>query len=66
MKTPSREIAANSEDARAAEAAKITRLRALRLAKEAADRDAQQKARSRPAPGRSYGSILPGRANEVS
>jgi hypothetical protein len=48
MKTPSREIAAKSEDARAAEAAKITRLRALRLAKEAADRDAQQRARPRP------------------
>jgi hypothetical protein len=38
MKTPSRETAAKSEEARAAEAAKTTRLRTLRLAKEAADR----------------------------
>ena len=44
MKTPSRETAAKFEDARAAEAAKTARLRALRLAKEAADRDAEQSA----------------------
>ena len=49
IKTPSRETAAKSEEARAAEAAKTTRLRALRLAKEAADRDAQKRARPRPA-----------------
>jgi hypothetical protein len=42
MKTSSRETAATSEDARAAEAAKTARLRALRLTKEAADRDAAQ------------------------
>ncbi len=40
MKTPSGEMAARAEEARVAEAAKTTRLRALRLAKEAADRDA--------------------------
>ena len=40
MKTPRRETAAKFEDARATEAAKTARLRALRLAKEAADRDA--------------------------
>jgi hypothetical protein len=44
MKTPSRETAAKFEDARAAEAAKTARLRALRLAKEAAERDAEQSA----------------------
>jgi hypothetical protein len=44
MKTPSRETPATFEDARAAEAAKTARLRALRLAKEAADRDAEQSA----------------------
>jgi hypothetical protein len=44
MKTPSRETAAKFEDARAAEAAKTARLRALRLAKEAAARDAEQSA----------------------
>jgi len=40
MKTPSREMAAKADEERAAAATKITRLRALRLAKEAADRDA--------------------------
>ena len=44
MKTPSRETAAKFEDARAAEAAKTTRLRTLRLDKEAADRDAERSA----------------------
>jgi hypothetical protein len=44
MKTTSRETAAKFETARAAEAAKTARLRALRLAKEAADRDAEQSA----------------------
>ncbi len=42
MKTPSRETTAKFEDARAAETAKTARLRALRLAKEAADRDAER------------------------
>jgi hypothetical protein len=37
MKKPSRETTARSDDTRAAEAAKIARLRGLRLAKEAAD-----------------------------
>jgi hypothetical protein len=36
----SREIAAKAEEKRAAEVTKTARLRALRLAKEAADRDA--------------------------
>jgi hypothetical protein len=39
-KAPSRETAAKAEAERMAEAAKITRLRALRLAKEAAERAA--------------------------
>ena len=34
MKAPARDTAAKAEEKRAAEAAKITRLRALRLAKE--------------------------------
>jgi hypothetical protein len=42
MKTPSRETAARSAEVLAAEVAKTSRLRALRLAKEAADRDAKQ------------------------
>jgi hypothetical protein len=42
MKTPSRETAARSAEARAAEVTKTARLRALRLAKEAIDRDAGQ------------------------
>jgi hypothetical protein len=42
MKTPSRETAARSAEVLAAEAAKTSRLRTLRLAKEAADRDAKQ------------------------
>ena len=41
-KTPSRETVARSAETQAAEAAKTTRLRALRLAKEAADHDAKQ------------------------
>jgi hypothetical protein len=44
MKAPSRETAARVEEARVAEAAKTARLRALRLAKETADRDAAQPA----------------------
>jgi hypothetical protein len=47
MKTPSRETAARSEETRAAEVAKTTRLRTLRLAKEAADRDAEHAAATR-------------------
>ena len=55
MKAPSRENAAKAEDARSAEAAKTVRLRALRLAKEAADRSAEEsaaaaRARFKPAP----------------
>jgi hypothetical protein len=71
IKTPSHETAAKSEEARTAEPAKTTRLRALRLAKEAANRDAQAesvaatRARVKLSP-RTYGSILPGRADEVS
>ena len=43
MKAPG-EPAAKAEDARAAEVSKTMRLRALRLAKEAADRDAEKAA----------------------
>jgi hypothetical protein len=55
MKLPSREGAAKAEDARTAEAAKTMRLRALRLAKEAADRSSAQaaattRARFKPSP----------------
>ena len=69
MKTPSRETAAKFEDARAAEAAKTARLRALRLAKEAADRDAEQsaaatRARLKLSP-RARGSNPPGRDKEA-
>jgi hypothetical protein len=69
MKTPSRETAAKFEDARAVEAAKTARLRALRLAKEAADRDAQQSAAATRTgvkqSSRIRGSNAPGRPNEV-
>jgi hypothetical protein len=69
MKTPSRETAAKFEDTRAAEAAKTARLRALRLAKEAADRDAEQSAaatRARVKPSsRARGSNPPGHLNEA-
>jgi hypothetical protein len=69
MKTPSRETAAKFEDARAAEAAKTARLRALRLAKEAADRDAEQiaaatRARVKLSP-RARGSNPPSRSKEA-
>ena len=43
-KAPSGEAAAKAEEARTADAAKTLRLRALRLAKEAADRDAAKAA----------------------
>ena len=43
-KTPSRETVLKAGEARVAEAEKTTRLRALRLAKEAADREAAQHA----------------------
>jgi hypothetical protein len=63
------ETTAQSEEARAAEAATTARLRALRLAKEAADRDAEQSAANRgklkPSP-RVYGLIRPGRSSEGS
>ena len=42
MNMPSRETAARSAEARATEVAKTARLRALRLAKEAIERDATQ------------------------
>ncbi len=41
-KTPSCETTLKADEARVAEAEKTTRLRALRLAKEAADREATQ------------------------
>ena len=44
MKMPSREIAARAEEAREAEVTKTARLRALRLAKENAGREAAQDA----------------------
>lgn len=69
MKTPSRETAAQAEEARTAEAAKTARLRAQRLSKEAADRGAEQSApanRAELKPGRrAYGSIRPGRRSEA-
>jgi hypothetical protein len=46
LKTPSREMAAKAEEVRATEAAKTARLRGLRLAKEAADREAALQASS--------------------
>jgi hypothetical protein len=49
MKTPSRETAARSAEARASEIAKTARLRELRLAKEAADRDTRQSVATIPA-----------------
>lgn len=69
MKTPSRETAAQAEEARTAEAAKTARLRAQRLSKEAADRDTEQsapanRAEFKPGP-RAYGSIRPGRSSEA-
>jgi hypothetical protein len=69
MKTPSRETAPKFVDARAAEAEKTARLRALRLAKEAADRDAElsaaaTRARVKPSP-RARGSIPSDRLNET-
>ena len=67
MKTPSRETAAKFDEARAAEVAKTARLRALRLAKEAADRDAAQNAAATRAKvklsPRARGSSRPGRHN---
>jgi hypothetical protein len=69
MKTPLRETAPKFVDARAAEAEKTARLRALRLAKEAADRDAEQSAaatstRVKLSP-RGRGSIPADRRNET-
>ena len=69
MKTPLRVTAAKFDEARAAEVAKTARLRALRLAKEAADRDAAQSAaatrtRVEQSP-RARGSIRPGRRKET-
>jgi hypothetical protein len=62
IKTPSGEMAAKAEEKRAAEFAKTTRLRALRLAKEAADREAMQRAAPPP---RAPRSIRLRRANEA-
>ena len=53
MKTPSRETARSAE-ARAVEAAKTVRLRALRLAKEAAERD------TKPSAGATIAEVRPG------
>ena len=69
MKTPSRETAAQAEEARTAEAAKTARLRTLRLSKEAADRNTEHsapanRAEFKPGP-RAYGSIRPGRSSEA-
>lgn len=44
LKTPSSEMVARAEEERTAEAAKTVRLRALRLAKETADREAARQA----------------------
>ena len=63
-KTPSsREAAAKAEEGRAAETAKINRLRALRLAKEAADRDALPPA---PLPRNVRRTIRPQPANDAT
>jgi len=69
MKARSRETAATFEDPRAIEAAKTARLKALRLAKETADRDAARsaaatRARVKASP-RAGGSIRPGHRNET-
>jgi hypothetical protein len=63
MKTPSREMAAKAEEQRSAQTAKIARLRALRLAKEAVDRDALQSAAPPP---RRHSAVRPRRANEAT
>jgi hypothetical protein len=62
MKTPSGETAAKAEEKRVAEAAKTMRLRALRLAKEAADREA---ARLAAPPPRTHRPVRSRRANEA-
>jgi len=59
MKKVPSETAARAEEARVAEAAKTARLRALRLAKEAADRAATPEA----GPSRRVGATRPPRAN---
>jgi hypothetical protein len=60
---PSRETAARAEEKRVTEAAKITRLRALRLAKEAAERDAILRA---ALPQRIHGAVRPRRASDAT
>jgi hypothetical protein len=71
MKTWSHETVAASEEARAVEVAKTARLRALRLAKEAADQDAEQiaaavRARFKAGLARSRSRLLrPRRSNEA-
>ena len=63
MKMPSRDMTAKADEERAAEAAKTTRLRALRLAKEAAERDAMPRAAS---PQRVHGAIRQPRTNDAT
>jgi hypothetical protein len=69
MKKPSRETAAKFDETRTAEIAKTARLRALRLAKEAADRDAAQAAAATVAKlkpsSAARASLRPGRATET-
>jgi hypothetical protein len=62
-KMPSRDMTAKADEERVAEAAKTTRLRALRLAKEAAERDAMPRAVS---PQRAHGAVRPRRANDAT
>jgi hypothetical protein len=56
-------MTAKADEERVAEAAKTTRLRALRLAKEAAERDAMPRAAS---PRRVHGAARPRRANDAT
>jgi hypothetical protein len=63
MKAPSRAVVAKADEERADEAAKITRLRALRLAKEAAERDAMP---TPTLPQRTHGLVRPRRANDAT
>ena len=60
---PPRDMTAKADEERVAEAAKTTRLRALRLAKEAAERDAMPRAVS---PQRVRGAVRPRRANDAT
>lgn len=62
MKIALRETAARAEEVRVAEAAKTARLRALRLAKDSADRDVAQDAEPTP---HGDGSSQPRRAGAI-